>query len=78
MINPPRTKEEAAKRRFRIGIVTGFQDPGCCSWECASGVQCYRKPGHGPANLYCAQHAKMIETRDQHDAAIKAAGGPHA
>lgn len=67
MINPPMTREEAEKttygshwdkRRYEsmrcvqeVYDSTGF---GCF-------YQCSRRPGHGPDDLYCKQHAKIVE-----------------
>ena len=62
MINEPRTKAEAEKRRYGVwgGNPKGnVYNPN----QCAMGVttawtpgQCTRKPGHGPDSLYCKQH----------------------
>ena len=66
MIDPPKTKEEAAKLRYGVwgGEPNGHAfDPRHCAYEVSGdwmGYQCYRKPGHGPDGLYCKQHAKMV------------------
>ena len=66
----PQTREEAAA--YRYGQWAG--EPNGRAWreeQCAYEVfpvsgswiphQCQRRPGHGPAYLYCAQHAKKME-----------------
>ena len=63
MINPPKTPEEAAAITYDL-----FGHVSYCKEKCAYRVsvdawhskQCSKKPGHGPAGLYCQQHAKMI------------------
>ena len=68
-VHPPITLEEA------LGVVYGqwLHNPGGWPYDknnCAYPVyrpthwasfQCERKPGNGPAALYCKQHAKKIE-----------------
>ena len=66
MINPPKTRKEA------LAIQYGPKDEGypgwlqwfneaCCAYPITIGNwQCSRRPGHGPDNLYCRQHAKKV------------------
>jgi hypothetical protein len=66
MINPPRTREEARKLTFGPPYAEYPFNPRYCAFEIwkknwPSTYQCQRKAGHGPDNLYCKQHAKMIE-----------------
>ena len=68
MINPPRTKEEARGINYHAGSyhMVAYEDSLCAYlvWDRELAVICYqcsRKPGHGPADLYCKQHAKMVE-----------------
>lgn len=67
MLNPPKTLEEA--QAYRYGKWAG--NPKGHSYKreyCACQVfpqlgehyQCQRKNGHGPDNLYCKQHAKIL------------------
>jgi len=64
-VTHPTTKAQAEKVRYGAwgGCPEGVKyNPG----QCAASVtpndrfsvshQCYRKPGHGPGGLYCAQH----------------------
>jgi len=67
MLNPPRTRAEAEKRRYgmRPGHEAGHTyDSASCAWHTLPryvwGGQCSRKPGHGPGEMYCRQHAKMV------------------
>ncbi len=68
MINAPKTKEEA--RRYGYSKWAGnpkgipYQEDQCAyeAWEVRWGShQCPRKDGHGPSELYCKQHAKIVE-----------------
>lgn len=67
MINPPKTLEEARAHRYNewAGNPEGNKwRGGYCAYEMFSSIlslQCGRRLGHGPANLYCKQHAKMVE-----------------
>jgi len=73
MLNPPRTRAEAEKRRYggwRAGGIPSVPfDPEHCAVEVwplgyvtpNHAQQCFRAPGHGPDSLYCRQHAKMVE-----------------
>ena len=65
----PKTKEEAKKYRYTewVGNPRGTAyDVSRCAMEVhesGSGClfyQCQRKPGHGPSELYCKQHAKRF------------------
>jgi hypothetical protein len=66
MINPPKTIEEARQKKYnaRAGNPKGWPyDEERCAYEVHSDFlshQCSRKNGHGPAELYCKQHAKMV------------------
>lgn len=65
MINPPRTIEGARVYRYsrcaeRPGGF-GYIESHCAYLIRAHGHQCGRLMGHGPAKLYCKQHAKMVE-----------------
>lgn len=74
MISPPRTLAEARTYRYGTwrGRVSGvpYAQSRCAydvrhiadAWD--HGAQCSRLPGHGPANLYCRQHAKMLAKRE--------------
>ena len=66
MINPPRTKEEARKRNYGHGkLKLPFYGDRCAYAVGGDPVrvfnQCSRRPGHGPGELYCKQHARMVE-----------------
>lgn len=71
MIHPPKTLAEAKKYRYGewAGNPKGdAYDPACCAyeyWPKGEWVphQCTRPNGHGPAGLYCKQHAKKVEER---------------
>ncbi len=71
MFNPPKTIKEAKAYRYHkwAGNPNGrAYKEGFCSWQvwevgrAITSHQCSRKNGHGPAGLYCRQHAKMVET----------------
>jgi len=67
----PKTREEAEQKRY--GKWTGNPDgrkydPARCAyeiWPAGGGgwvsTQCCRNPGHGPAGLYCKQHAEKVK-----------------
>ncbi len=67
MLDYPKTIEEA--KRYRYGTWSGNPEgrsyiPARCAWEVLNGhlfYQCSRKNSHGPASLYCKQHARIIE-----------------
>ena len=69
MINPPKTLEEAYKTRYNSWAGNSKGNPYeeiHCAYEVLDTArwltyQCSRKKGHGPAGLYCKQHAKMVE-----------------
>jgi hypothetical protein len=69
MIGSPKTLKEARKQRFGAwaGNPKGHAFvEGQCSYQAYDEFthhfyQCTRKAKTGPANLYCKQHAKMIE-----------------
>lgn len=63
------TLEEAAKYHYGSwsGDPSGNRyDAKRCAYEVYPTTggwvpyQCHRKPGHGPAKLYCKQHAKKV------------------
>lgn len=66
MINPPKTREEAAQIRYEswAGNPKGSPYNGWrCAYEIPQGYrfcQCSRGPGHGSDALYCKQHAKKV------------------
>jgi hypothetical protein len=71
MIRPPATLDEA--RDLYYGEHYGRRMPfdrQLCAWECYLGEnmfgirgyeQCRLRPGHGPAGLYCTDHAAIAE-----------------
>ena len=67
--NPPLTLEEAQLGHYGSA---DFRWPlyynGQCAWRVEDYLglchQCLRKPGHGPAGLYCLQHSRMIKNDD--------------
>ena len=70
----PRSPEQAELYRYGqwAGEAMGrTYDPKRCAMEIGVGgrsclfKQCGRKPGHGPASLYCKQHAKQIGDWDK-------------
>jgi hypothetical protein len=68
MLAHPRTRGQAEKHRYNVwgGNPKGNQYyPERCAEEITEingwlSYQCTRKPGHGPAKLYCKQHAKKL------------------
>ncbi len=73
MIDYPKTLDEARTRKYNIwaGNSDGTAyNENQCAYEVLSWVlcfellyQCSKSPKTGPSNLYCKQHAKMIEGR---------------
>ena len=67
MLNPPKTLEEANRYKYNVwaGNPKGrAYNKNNCAWEVWDNMlsyQCSRKNGHGPNNLYCKQHAKIIK-----------------
>lgn len=69
MLHYPVTLEQAKKVRY--GGSAGYPRSPYRPERCAEEVgepphyfhshQCHRGPGHGPARLYCKQHAKRVE-----------------
>lgn len=60
----PKTKEEAAAFKYGIGIHLPYdagQFAAVVMNQFYGGVQCSRKPGHGPDALFCKHHAKRCE-----------------
>lgn len=69
MLERPKTLEEARKYRYGEWAGNPKGNPyreGNCAEEAYSNdrsarfYQCTRKNGHGPAGLYCKQHAKKV------------------
>jgi hypothetical protein len=68
MINAPKTIEEARKHKYNkwAGNPSGWDyvEDRCAYdvWDkyMFGSRQCFRKAGHGPDELYCKQHAKMV------------------
>lgn len=74
MIDYPRTREEARLYRYSTwaGNPTGtpYRGHRCAMevWEKGRTIfsyQCHRDPGFGPDGLYCRQHAKKVERKEQ-------------
>lgn len=69
MIDPPKTKAEAAEYRYNqwAGNPAGSQHIETrCAYEIFwtfHSYQCSLKPGHGPDGLYCKQHARIVERK---------------
>ena len=64
MLNPPRTKKAASKLTYgKWSSECGWEEGRCAYkvWGWMTHYQCTRKSGHGPAGLYCKQHAKMVK-----------------
>ena len=76
MIDAPRTLEDARKRRYGewAGNPRGHAfDPMYCAYEVPenrgwSYRQCGRRPGKGPAGLYCGTHANVLVREDAYKA----------
>lgn len=70
MFDPPQTIEAAKAYRYGewAGVPRGYAfEPSCCAYEVLDGWlfrQCSRKPGKGPAGLYCGTHAKKAERKE--------------
>lgn len=69
MLGFPKSLEEARVYRYFkwAGNPTGtaYDESRCAYQVWASGrwihaYQCLRKPGHGPAALYCKQHSRKV------------------
>lgn len=66
MFKYPITHEEAATLTYGQFMSKRRYDPKCCAfrvWSPGRGSmdsQCSRKPGHGPGELYCKQHAEAV------------------
>lgn len=79
MFDLPKTKEEAAQKRYNRwgGNPKGnAYDPKRCAyeiWDNHLTHQCSRKNGHGPDELYCKQHdpaaiaARDAARKERHD-----------
>lgn len=74
MFNPPMTSKEAASYRYGewAGRPQGERyNHERCAYETMTDHfifrQCRRYPGHGPAKLYCRQHAKIVKERLGHE-----------
>lgn len=67
MLKFPKTLQEAEAYKYnRWGgnpEGTPYLSKECAYEVCSNSFfyQCSRKNGHGPAGLYCKQHAKMVE-----------------
>lgn len=71
MIDAPKTRAEAQCYRYRVwaGSPNGSPyRPTLCAYEVPEGGrsllfrQCGKSPGFGPDNLYCRQHANIIQS----------------
>lgn len=69
----PRTLSEAQQLRYGVRasrpVGTPYTSERCAmpTWEQSRWpieYQCKRKPGHGPGQLYCKQHATIVERRE--------------
>ena len=64
MDNAPETKAEAEAYHYGSWGAIAY-DPKRCAYEFYDRnwlmFQCSRKPGHGPDELYCKQHAKKVQ-----------------
>jgi hypothetical protein len=66
MLSAPKTLLEAKSYKYSVwaGNSKGLPyKPEKCAYEIFRdyvGRQCARSNGHGPENLYCKQHAKMV------------------
>lgn len=67
MLCPPKTREEAEKYHYNTWAGnpdgTRYRSKYCAYgvWRNWMNSQCSRKPNYGPDNLYCKQHAKIVE-----------------
>jgi len=61
MINPPKTLEEAQQTKYGTSRDMGFVPRFCAYRIKRYDYQCLHYPGHGPANLYCKTHARIVE-----------------
>jgi hypothetical protein len=64
-MNNPTTKEEAQRQVYGPHYrEAAYDERRCVSkvWPATGwgSYQCSRKPGHGPAQLYCRQHAEVV------------------
>jgi hypothetical protein len=73
MFHTPRTAAEAAKITYgRIDSLRrgNKYNPNHCAYEVSEppwyidSHQCSRKSGHGSGQLYCKQHAAIVERRE--------------
>lgn len=74
---PPLTREDAERTVYGSSVWTrhdahpsGRYSHRHCAYRVqrrgGSGTgQCARRPGHGPAALYCPQHARIVATTTQ-------------
>lgn len=68
MYDDPVTKEEARLQRYGAPHREVAYDERQCAFRVWPAIgwgnhQCNRKPGHGPAQLYCRQHAEIVGRR---------------
>lgn len=70
MLNTPKTLEEAKAYKYTkwsANLIGNPYNESFCAYEVwpqttsCFPYQCSRKNGHGPAGLYCKQHAKMVD-----------------
>jgi hypothetical protein len=69
MIDPPKTKKQAEKQTYGSLYKREYDSDYCAYsvWGKGRGVhnyQCQRSNGHGPAKLYCKQHANIVEGKE--------------
>lgn len=60
----PTTAAEARVHRYGTYRDGAAYRPYKCAYECADQFrlfQCSRVPGYGPDNLFCKQHAAIVE-----------------
>jgi hypothetical protein len=69
MLYPPKTRRDAQNHRYGSWAANErgvAYNPKRCAYEIPGGSsgmiyrQCSRPLGHGPAALYCKQHAKRV------------------
>ena len=69
MTDAPLTKAAAKLTRYGTRKGMRYSDKYCAyevwSKDGWSAYQCSRKPGHGPDELYCKQHATKLAEREE-------------
>lgn len=67
MENPPKTKEATKnlyyKDEYGWDVYNPFRCAYAVNYRTKAHYQCLRKPGYGPVELYCKQHAKIVERK---------------